>query len=958
MARGVEVGRGFIAVDMDDSAAKNALSGFGSFAASVFKSLAIAVGVAGGAVIKMAFDFNSLKEQSLIAFETLLGSGQKAQQMFTNLQKFAASTPFELPGLVDNARQLLGVGVAGDKVIPTLQALGDTAGALGINQEHFNNILLATTQAMGKGKLQGEELMQMVENGIPVWQLLAKATGKPIPELQKMSSEGKLLAADVLPKLFAQMEKDYGGSMAKQATTLIGVWSSLKDNTKILAGTALAPLFELVKSGVGTLGNFAQSQAGQDFAKNFASGLQDGITAGKRFVDFVKNNFGDDIRNFFDKAKVSAGHLWDTFKGDGIPIIKDLGSTLAKILPSLVSLGSALGGIIKPALEALRIVFDAVAANAGNFANLIGTAATVAGSIAGPAIQLFGTALKVVATIIGDLLNFVGDLSGAFGGLAGVVLGGLAAWRLFGPAIGGVATAISTIKPDNVAKALTPMSKQIDKVSLSAGVMGERLGLSSNAAEKVATTGSKVGTVLQKAGSYLPVVGLGFAALGLIWGAASQHAEDLHKAAESLGKGLAVGGSAADAAKTKIAELQKTAADAQKALDGLGKNPTVGGSGRFSSTGNEVFAFQQKVDTSKKAVADAKIELDKYTATLGPVGLAQARVSQAQDDYNAALAKFGPTSAVTINAHKDLVAETGNLNQAQIDAARSTKTEEQNLYDLTTAILTAANVDLQLRQSQQGVKEAMDKLNEVMHDGKATDDDRTNAQLGLESAMLRSAEAARKKGEADAVANGVVDTAKAGQASYTAEILRMGVAAGDNAPQALQKLVSHLSYADLTAQGAKVSIDGAGNAVIHLPDGKTIKVAAENASALKEIAEVQTRLDETEKHAQITMHVRLAGGLPAISNLKVDGQAADYGGRARGGSINAGSPMWVGEEGPELIYPDRAAFVADHQQSQQIRNGSLNGGSGGDTWNIYGTDDPYATALYVDSVSKFQRRLR
>lgn len=953
MARGVEVGRGFIAVDMDDGAAKAALSGFASFAGDVFKKVALAVGIAAGAIIKMAFDFNSLKEQSLIAFETLLGSGQKAQQMFTNLQKFAASTPFELPGLVDNARQLLGVGVAGDKVIPTLQALGDTAGALGINQEHFNNILLATTQAMGKGKLQGEELMQMVENGIPVWQLLAKATGKPIPELQKLSSEGKLLAQDTLPLLFAQMEKDYGGSMAKQATTLSGVWSSLKDNTKILAGTALAPLFDLVKSGVGTLGNLAQSQAAQDFAHNFANGLQDSISAGKRFVEFVKNNFGDDIKNFFDKAKSAAGHLWDTFKGDGIPIIKDFGTTLAKILPALVTLGSALGGIIKPALEALRTVFDAVAQNAGNFADLINTAATVAGSIAGPAIKIFGEALKIVATIIGNLLNFVGDLSGVFGGLTGIVLGGLAAWRLFGPAVATVGTALSSIKPENVANSLTPLTKRIDNVALSAGVMGERFGLSANAAERVATTGSKIGTVLQKAGSYLPVVGLGFAALGLIWGAASQHAEDLHKAAESLGKGLAVGGTAATAAKEKLAELEKTASEAQKALDALGEHPTLGGGGRGASQAksNEVWELTSKIKKSTEAVSDAKAELDKYTAQLGPVGLAQARVSQAQDDYNAALAKFGPASTEAIIAQKGLVAEMGNLNQAQIDAARSTKTEEQNLYDLTTAILIASNTDLQLRQSQQGVKEAMENLDKVMHNSKSTDDERTTAQLNLEGAMLRSAEAARKKGEADAVANGVVDVAKAGQESYTREILRMGVAAGENAPAALQKLIGHLSTSDLMAQGARVSFDEAGNAVLRLPDGKTIPITAENAGALRALQEVQNRIDDIDAHAAITVKIRAENNINYGQDLKL---------KARGGQMSPlDGPTWVGEEGPELIYPDRAAFVADHQQSQQIRNGNPYGSSGGgDTWNIYGNDDPYATALYVDSVRKFQGRLK
>ena len=111
-------------------------------------------------------------EQASVAFTTLLGSGTKAQSFLSQLQKFAAATPFDFPGLVDASRQLLGAGAAAKDVIPTLTAYGDAAGALGISQDRFNNIMLATTQAMSSGKLQAGDLLQMTEAGLRIWKLL------------------------------------------------------------------------------------------------------------------------------------------------------------------------------------------------------------------------------------------------------------------------------------------------------------------------------------------------------------------------------------------------------------------------------------------------------------------------------------------------------------------------------------------------------------------------------------------------------------------------------------------------------------------------------------------------------------------------------------------------------------------------------------------------------------------
>jgi tape measure domain-containing protein len=211
---------------------------------------AAALGGLGVAAATMGVKTLASLESADTAFTRLLGSGKKAQRFIGDLKAFARRTPFELPGLIDTARRLLGAGQAAGRVIPSLRAWGDAAGALGLDQERFGRVTLAVTQIMNKQRVQAEELLQISEAGIPIYPLLAKALHKPIPELQQLMLHGKLLAKDVLPKLEAQMEKDYGGSMAAQSKTLSGLWSTLMDTLNIGLADTLLPFQDAIKGGL------------------------------------------------------------------------------------------------------------------------------------------------------------------------------------------------------------------------------------------------------------------------------------------------------------------------------------------------------------------------------------------------------------------------------------------------------------------------------------------------------------------------------------------------------------------------------------------------------------------------------------------------------------------------------------------------------------------------------------
>jgi tape measure domain-containing protein len=240
---------------------------------------ATALGAAAAGAIASGLRTAASMEQAQIAFETLLGSSSKAHAYLDQLKEFAAKTPFELPGLIDASRQLIGVGLNTKETMTTLQAYGDAAGALGIDQDAFNRIMLATSQALSAGTLHAGDLLQMTEAGLPIWVLLSKALHKPVSEIKDLSEQGKLMTKDVLPKLNKQMEKDYGGAMAKQSLTLSGLWSTLMDTFHEGMADVLMPMEPMLRKIIPKAGEAmgrAFKAIGQGMA-DFFNGLEGNV---------------------------------------------------------------------------------------------------------------------------------------------------------------------------------------------------------------------------------------------------------------------------------------------------------------------------------------------------------------------------------------------------------------------------------------------------------------------------------------------------------------------------------------------------------------------------------------------------------------------------------------------------------------------------------------------------------
>lgn len=192
-----------------------------------------------------AFEFNSSLQQNTIAFTTLMGSAEKANEYIQWMMEYSSKTPFEFQDLAEGSRLLMAFGFEAEKIPSMLDAIGNAASGLGMKgSEGLNRIGLQLGQINTLGKASYQDLKQLAQAGIPVWDILAEAIGKTTGEIQEMATKGLLPAQETIDVLIAGMNERFGGMMEQQSKTWQGLTSSIKDNLSIAFGTMTEGVFQ------------------------------------------------------------------------------------------------------------------------------------------------------------------------------------------------------------------------------------------------------------------------------------------------------------------------------------------------------------------------------------------------------------------------------------------------------------------------------------------------------------------------------------------------------------------------------------------------------------------------------------------------------------------------------------------------------------------------------------------
>lgn len=303
---------------------------------SAIGALGVSLGL--GSAVEAASKFEQLKLQ----LTGLDGSAKAADAAIAAIQK--SFKPAQVQSVTEAYVQLRTFGL--QPSVEDLRSLIDFNARTGKGMENLQGIIAQVGQAWSKEKLQYEDVLVLLERGVPVWNLLTQATGKSTIELQAMASKGEL-TREYIAKLVAEMGKASEGASDLASSG----WQGLKDQFSSLVDLFQRSLveggiFQTLKTKLGEVNDVLTYAVNSGLARQWGEQLGASLTnAGTYVVGFMRS-----LSGAFGALQI----FFNAFSAGIAAMVGAVAIGIAKLVDSLAALADWSGAeTLKADLEAM-----------------------------------------------------------------------------------------------------------------------------------------------------------------------------------------------------------------------------------------------------------------------------------------------------------------------------------------------------------------------------------------------------------------------------------------------------------------------------------------------------------------------------------------------------------------------------------------------------------------------------
>lgn len=261
---------------------------------------------AGGFALFDLFRTAGQFEQYQIMLEGIEGSATKAQKAMRWVQAFAEKTPYELSEVMEAFVSLKAYGI--DPTNGSLLALGDAASGM---SKPISQAVEAMADAMTG------EFERLKEFGIRASKEGDRVTFTWRQNGKDMRREAAMTGGAIEQALTGIFSERFGGGMARQARTLFGILSNIKDLwSKFLLMVADAGIFDKVKDRLDQLrariDAMAKNGQLQKWAERVSHWLEKAWDWGVKFVTETNwSQVGQDMKTIAEAALIIAKAIID-----------------------------------------------------------------------------------------------------------------------------------------------------------------------------------------------------------------------------------------------------------------------------------------------------------------------------------------------------------------------------------------------------------------------------------------------------------------------------------------------------------------------------------------------------------------------------------------------------------------------------------------------------------------------
>jgi tape measure domain-containing protein len=334
----------------------------------------IAAGAIGAAAIAMAVNFADFAQRSTMGLQQLAKHGASAGKLFDHVRNEAETLGLDVKDTTKEFIKFLALQFD-PKQATDLIRMGADLKAFGTTAEGVSRVFSQLGQIQAKGKLQGEELIVLAENGIStqlVYEQLAKTLGKTKEEILKMQQAGQLTSDIALPAIQEAVKTKLNitnlGDAGRKVTenTLGGMMDRLKaqaQNALTDVGLALeGPLSEALRPIAKELGAFIKDPENIRALSDALLGVVDGFKAAVPFVKEFFKSFGQGFMEAAPEVFRAMGDALGFMSGNSKDLMnntKFLARTLGQVVAFGLAVAGVLGGLVHAALVSVSVVVQA-----------------------------------------------------------------------------------------------------------------------------------------------------------------------------------------------------------------------------------------------------------------------------------------------------------------------------------------------------------------------------------------------------------------------------------------------------------------------------------------------------------------------------------------------------------------------------------------------------------------------
>lgn len=384
---------------------KSAFSGMlstftmGNIAANVAMRIADAVAQIPGKLMEASDAYSGMQAR----LQMVSGSAERTAQMNDMIFQSALRARGSYDGMLDSVSKIAMTAKEAfpdaRTVVPFVEEIQKLFAIGGTGVQQQKDAMLQLTQALGSGKLQGDEFRSIAEAAPLIEQMVAKEMGVTQGQLKKLSSQG-VITADVLRDAILHNTKEINAQFESMPMT----WGAMMQNMGSIAERAMVPVYTAVQK-------IANSSALQSVFNGLASALSIFGSVAGAAINGLVSGFGYLIDG------VSTLCSW----------VVGLGTAFLEVF------GPTLFGLFEVYLAYLGLIAGAwVAANAEEMLGIAIDAAKAAGTAVLKTVTGEWRIVTLGAAAAQALLNAVmmANPLGVIIALVLVVIGVFAAWKI------------------------------------------------------------------------------------------------------------------------------------------------------------------------------------------------------------------------------------------------------------------------------------------------------------------------------------------------------------------------------------------------------------------------------------------------------------------------------------------------------------------------------------------------